>query len=112
MTEIEYNIATIKAGVQYMLDEIRKQKNEAAERAESEPIPEFVTLELAAQLKGGAAYNTYKTRYYLQPCGGTNSKRVGGRKCWRREDVESWLRVDDEQLPDYLKQFGISIKKS
>ena len=109
MTELEYNIATIKTQLLFLASEIKHSKKEG--ETQKNAIPEFVTLESAAKLKGGAAYNTYKTRYYLQPCGGTNSTRVGGKKCWKRDDVEKWLSVDDNELPNYLKQFGVTIKK-
>lgn len=68
-------------------------------------IPEFVTLDEAARLKGGCSLNTYRTRRVLQPCAGTNSVKIGGRKCWRKEDVVEWLKVDDDGLNDYTQKF-------
>lgn len=109
MTGLEYEIATMKLQLDYLIEFAKKSS--AEETKPKEPLPEFITLKLAAELKGGAALNTYKSRYYLQPCGGTKSINVGGKKCWKREDVISWLTVDDAELPTYLKQFGVTIKK-
>ena len=67
----------------------------------SETLPEWVTLELAVEKKGGGSLSTYKTRLYLQPCCGRNSKRIAGRKCWKREDVLAWIEITDELLPEY-----------
>lgn len=107
MTEHEFELETIRVQLSYLVDAVKK--NPALSGAD--PIPEFVTLELAAKLKGGAAYNTYKSRYHFQPCGGTRTVRVGGKKCWRREDVLEWLSVDDTALESYLQKFGVAIKK-
>lgn len=105
MTAAEYELAEIRCKLAYIVDAVRKlpQTDEA--------LPEFITLEQAAKLKGGASLNTYKTRYYLQPCGGAQSVRVGGRKCWKRADVLEWLSVDDTALDSYLHQFGVEVKK-
>lgn len=105
MTEREYDIATIRVQLSYIADAVKKMS------AQNERIPDFVTLELAAQLKGGAAYNTYKSRPFLQPCGGTASVKVGGKKCWRREDVLEWLSVDDTALDSYLQRYGVTAKR-
>lgn len=36
---------------------------------------------------------------------------VGGVKCWRKQDVLDWLSVDDSKLDEYLKKFGVTVKK-
>lgn len=110
MTKEEYTLETIRCQLSYILESVEKLPGTLL-RQEDEELPEFVTLELAARVKGGAMYNTYRSRYYLQPCGGTRSVRVGGKKCWRREDVIPWLSVDDTALPGYLKQYGVTIRK-
>lgn len=106
MTEQEFNMASVRCMLSFLTETVKKISADQAEK-----IPEFVTLELAAQLKGGAAYNTYKSRPFLQPCGGTKSVRVGGKKCWRRGDVQEWLAVDDSTLESYLTRFGVQPKK-
>jgi hypothetical protein len=74
-----------------------------------ESIPEWVTLQQAAKYKGGAAFDTFKTQYWLQPCCGLNSRKIGGRKVWRREDVIEWLSVTDDQLWEYALSKKASI---
>lgn len=110
MTKEEFTLETIRCQLSYILESVGKIPKELPKPLE-EPLPEFVTLDLAVRHKGGAALNTCKSKYYLQPCGGTNSHRVGGRKCWRREDVIEWLGVDDTELPKYLKRFEVTIRK-
>ncbi|MDY3754614.1 MAG: hypothetical protein SOZ84_01205 [Treponema sp.] len=75
----------------------------------SETLPEWVTLELAVEKKGGGSLSTYKTRLYLQPCCGRNSKRIAGRKCWKREDVLTWIEITDELLPEYAQKWGVTL---
>lgn len=108
MTGQEFNIATIKTQLDYLISQTERIPKE---QPTEKPLPENITLELAAELKGGCSFNTYKSRYHLQPCGGTNSIRVGGRKCWRKQDVLDWLSVDDSKLDEYLKRFGVTVKK-
>ncbi|MBD5427797.1 MAG: hypothetical protein HDR39_00465 [Treponema sp.] len=106
MTEEQFNMESMRVQLAYLVEAVRTMKT-----AEPERLPEFITLELAAKLKGGAAYNTYKTRVHLQPCGGARSVRVGGRKCWKKADVLEWLTVDDNALESYLHQFGRTVKQ-
>jgi len=75
----------------------------------SDEIPEWVTLEKAAALKGGPALATYQTRLFLQPCCGLNYKLVGGRKCWHRDQVARWLGIDDSALKDYALEWKVSL---
>lgn len=108
MTKIEFDIETIKTNLTYLVSQVEKL---SAPHAQEQPLPENVTLNLAAERKGGPALSTYRTRPFLQPCGGQNSFRVGGRKCWKKADVEEWLSVDDSQLETYLQKFGVKIGK-
>jgi hypothetical protein len=72
-------------------------------------LPEWVPLQTAAQAKGGAALDTYKTQHWLQPCCGLKSRRVGGRKVWNRADVIEWLSISDEKLWEYAEKTGARI---
>ena len=72
-------------------------------------MPEWVNLETAAKLKGGAALSTYQTRIFLQPCCGVNYRKIGGRKCWRREDVIRWLAITDVDLKTYAVEWKVTI---
>jgi hypothetical protein len=95
--------------VSQLILEIRDAQKKEETRERHESIPEWVTLQQAAKYKGGAAFDTYKTQYWLQPCCGLNSRKIGGRKSWRREDVIEWLSVTDERLWEYAMRKGASI---
>jgi hypothetical protein len=95
--------------VSQLLLEIKDSQKKEDTRAVYESLPEWVTLQQAAKYKGGAVFDTYKTQYWLQPCCGLNSRKVGGRKTWRREDVVEWLSVTDDQLWDYAARMKASI---
>jgi hypothetical protein len=88
------------------LSENERRKEEAIKFRD---LPEFLTLEQAVNLKGGAAVATYATKYWLQPCCGLESKRVGGRKVWRKDLVLEWIEITDDMLFEYGKKFGITI---
>jgi hypothetical protein len=72
-------------------------------------LPEWVNLQTAAKKKGAAAFDTYKTQYWLQPCCGLKSKKVGGRKSWRRDDIIEWFSITDDKLWEYAQRMGASI---
>ncbi len=74
-------------------------------------LPEWITLEKAVQIKGGGAYQTYKTSMWLQPCCGLNARRVAGRKVWQRDDVLEWLGITDDLLWEYAKKWGAKIQE-
>ena len=75
-------------------------------------IPEWVTLEKAAALKGGPALATYKCKKFLQPCCGLNSKTIGGRKCWHRDQILKWLSIDDSTLKAYAQEWKVQIPEN
>jgi hypothetical protein len=95
--------------VSQLILEIRDGQKKAESKEYYNSIPEWVTLQQAAKYKGGAAFDTYKTQYWLQPCCGLKSRRIGGRKAWRREDIVEWFSVTDDQLWDYALKVGASI---
>lgn len=100
--------------------EIAKQRQEAAERGRYDGLPEWIDLEQAVGIKrglcankkhaendfiiGGASLNTYRQKLFLQPCCGLNYKLVGGRRCWKKDDVIAWLAITDEDLSDYAEK--------
>ena len=106
MTESEYKLAEITLKVDRMLDLVQRQntKNPAE-------LPEWVDLATAVKYKGGGAYETYRTRYWLQPCAGTHSERIAGRKSWRKSDVIIWASIPDSDIEKYASQFGVKIPK-
>lgn len=75
-------------------------------------LPEWLTLEQAVMIKGGGSLSTYKTRYVYQPCCGRNSKKIAGRKCWKKEDVLEWVQVTDDLLPEYAAKWGVSFPQN
>ena len=72
-------------------------------------VPAWVTLEAAVKLKGGGALASYKNDLILQPCCGTNSKLIGGRKCWNYKDVIEWLKITDSDLKSYAEKWGVKL---
>ena len=73
------------------------------------PLPEWITLETAVSLKGGACLSTYQTRLFLQPCCGLNYRKIGGRKCWRRDEVLRWVTITDADLKAYAAEWKVEI---
>jgi hypothetical protein len=92
-----------------LLLEIKDTQKTEERKTLYESMPEWVTLQLAAKFKGGTAFDTYKTQYWPQPCCGLKSRKLGGRKVWRGEDVLEWLSVTDDRLWDYANRVGASI---
>jgi hypothetical protein len=92
-----------------LIIDINTKEKEAEQEKLSRELPEWVNLQTAAKKKGAAAFDTYKTQYWLQPCCGLKSKKVGGRKSWHRDDIMEWLSITDEKLWDYAKKTGASI---
>ena len=103
-------------GMQLSIDrlshEIAKQRAEAEEQARFKSLPEWVTLEQAAAVKGGPALTTYRQKLFLQPCCGLYWKKVGGRRCWRREDVIAWLGITDAELKRYAAERGVKLPEN
>jgi hypothetical protein len=75
----------------------RKRTETGKNRAENDPM------------EGGASITTYRQRQFLQPCCGLNYRLVGGRKCWRKEDVIEWLSVTDENLKTYAEERQVKL---
>jgi hypothetical protein len=92
-----------------LIIEINAKEKERERDNLLQDLPEWVNLQLAAKKKGAAAFDTFKTQYWLQPCCGLKFKKVGGRKAWRRDDVIEWLDISDDQLWDYAQKMGASI---
>jgi hypothetical protein len=117
----------IQLGIDRLALEIAKQRQEAQSRGQYAGLPEWIDLEQAVTLKrgicvekkraengkrreagaaivGGASLNHYRQKLFLQPCCGRNYKMVGGRRCWKREDVIAWLGITDEGLKGYAEK--------
>ncbi len=74
-------------------------------------IPEYVTLKMAAELKGVTSYENLQKKTWQQPCCGTNAIRVNGRKAWKRQDVIEWLAVTDSSLESYARKMNVDISR-
>lgn len=109
MTQEQFDLASVSLKLDRVLSLMADMR---VEREKSdEPVPAFLSLADACALKGGCAYETCRARWWLHPCAGTNSVKVGGKKCWRRDDVLEWLDVTDDRLADYARKFGVTLPK-
>jgi len=72
---------------------------------------EFYTIEDCAELKGGAALNTYKSNRFMLPgCGNPKySVFILGRLAFPHDEVMRWLKVSDSDYLDYAKECGVTV---
>ena len=93
------------------LEEVRKMLEEKP----SETIDveqEFYTLEQCWRIKGGCSLNTFKANPLLRVgCGNPKySHYIGGRLCFKKQDVLRWKTVEDGQdFLDYAQECGITV---
>jgi hypothetical protein len=100
----------LKLSIDKLTFEIAQQRQEDAAKSRYSDLPEWINLDMAISLKGGAAKATYRQRPFLQPCCGKKYKLVGGRRCWRRDDVIEWLDItDDDGLKNYSKNQNVEL---
>ena len=92
--------------------QIAGQWRAEAEAARYRGLPEWVTLEQAAALKGGPALTTYRQKPFLQPCCGRNYHIVGGRHCWQRDEVIRWLGITDAELKKYADERKVKLPET
>jgi len=109
MKEDEYQLRMLELKLDHILNLLSEHETADRERKQYENLPEWVNLETAAGLKGGAALATYKTKLFLQPCCGRNYRLVGGRKCWLRADVIAWIKITDSDLKKYADIWKVKI---
>jgi hypothetical protein len=129
----------ILQGLQLTLErlalEVCKQRSEAEARGEYGALPVWLDLEQAIALKrglceikkrapngktrsegdpimGGASLTFYRQHTFLQPCCGFNHKMVGGRRCWKKEDVIEWLAITDEGLTGYAAKYHVILPET
>jgi hypothetical protein len=112
--------------------EMAQYRQEAQSRGRYSNLPEWIDLEQAVTLKrgicagkkragngkakddstpitGGAALTTYRQKLFLQPCCGHNYRMIGGRRCWKKDDVIKWLSITDEDLLVYAESHGVKL---
>jgi hypothetical protein len=101
----------LKIAIDTLVLEIAKQRQAAETQSRFEALPEWIDLETAVALKRGTGgcLTTYRQKLFLQPCCGLNYKMVGGRRCWRKEDVIAWLAITDEDLKTYAAKHRVEL---
>ncbi|GHV90413.1 hypothetical protein AGMMS50268_09160 [Spirochaetia bacterium] len=92
--------------------QIAGQRQAEVEAGQYRSLPEWVTLEQAAALKGGPSLTTYRQRQFLQPCCGRDYRIVGGRHCWHRDEVIRWLRITDVELKRYAAERSVKLPET
>ena len=103
---------SMKLAIDGLALQIAEQRKDAEEQARFKGLPEWVTLETAAAVKGGPALITYRQRSFLRPCCGRNWKKVGGRQCWHRDAVIAWLGITDADLKKYADAHGVKLPEN
>ena len=80
-------------------------------KQDNRPMKEYYTVEDCAELKGGAALNTYKTNRFLLPgCGNPKySVFIAGRLAFPKDIVMKWLKISDADYLEYASECGISV---
>jgi hypothetical protein len=121
----------LQLGIDRLVLEIAKLRQEAQSRGRYDGLPEWIDLEQAVALKrgvsaekkraesgktrdegaaaGGASLTTYRQKLFLQPCCGRNYKMVGGRRCWKKDDIIAWLSITDEELKNYAEKYQVNL---
>jgi hypothetical protein len=88
---------------------INELKAATLTKSKYENLPAWVNVDLATKLKGGCSIDTIKNNLCLQPCCGTNYRYIGGRKCWKLDDVIAWLDIADSDLKTYAEKWKIKL---
>lgn len=109
MNEKDYQFQVLDLKISQAIALIKENREIEAKKDFADKLPEWITLETAVKLKGGGALETYKTSLFLQPCCGTNSASVCGRKSWKKSDVLEWLEITDHNLKSYADRFGVKL---
>jgi hypothetical protein len=112
MNETELILQGFSIELSKMTIAINEMKSAVYTKSKYDELPEWVNIDLAAKLKGGCSPDTMKNKLFLQPCCGTNYKTIGGRKCWRKDDVIAWVEIDDSGLKNYAEKYGVSIPEN
>lgn len=102
----------LKLEIANLATEIAKQREEQAVKSRYDGLPEWLTFEQSQSLKGAPAVASMRSKPFLQPCCGKKYSLIGGRKCWRKEDVLEWLNVTDEELKQYADTHGVELPEN
>ena len=88
---------------------LNELKAETIKKSKYDELPQWINIDLATKLKGGCSPDWIKNKQFLQPCCGTNFKKIGGRKSWRKDDVIIWLDIADNDLKTYAEKWKVTI---
>lgn len=129
MTKIEnLYLQGLKLAVETLTMQVEQLRQEVLVSRRYDCLPEWLDLEQAVALKRGvylgkrkdrrgmdppaalgALLSGYRQKQFLQPCCGKNYRLVGGRKCWKRDDVIAWLSVTDQELLQYATELNVTL---
>ncbi len=72
---------------------------------------EYYTVEDCAEMKGGAALNTFRANRFLLPgCGNPKfSVFIAGRLAFPKAVVLRWLKISDANYLEYAKECGVTV---
>jgi hypothetical protein len=112
MTETELILQGFSIELSKITIAVNEMKAAVHAKSQYDELPEWINIDLAAKLKGGCSPDTVKNKLFLQPCCGTNYKTIGGRKCWKKDDVITWVEIDDSGLKAYAEKYGVSIPEN
>jgi hypothetical protein len=105
-------LESLKLEIANLSMEIAKQRQEQSLKSKFDGIPAWLTFEQAQALKGAPAVASMRSKPFLQPCCGKKYRLIGGRKCWRKEDVIEWLDVTDESLKEYSDRHRVELPEN
>lgn len=94
--------------IKTLLNEISLLKQEII-KEKKEELPMWLNNEQCWKLKGGMAFNTYKSNRFYQCKGGIPDAKVGGRNVWHRDSVIEWLNIPDSELKEYHIKYKTGI---
>lgn len=109
MNTLELTLKGVDLQLTQICHSILELKLEVAKKSKYDDLPEWLNIEMAAKLKGGFCIETMKNKPFLQPCCGANSRTIGGRKCWKKDDVVFWIGITDADLKSYAEKWGVKI---
>jgi hypothetical protein len=110
MTATEnFALQGLKLEVANLTMEIAKQREEQSLKSKYDDLPAWLTFEQSQSLKGAPAVASMRSKPFLQPCCGKKYHLIGGRKCWRKEDVLEWLSITDDELKQYADRHGVEL---
>jgi hypothetical protein len=107
-----FALESLKVEILNLAREIAAQRKEIHVKSKYDGLSAWLTFEQSQSLKGAPAVASMRSKPFLQPCCGKKYRLIGGRKCWRKEDVLEWLDVTDEGLKEYADRHGVELPEN